>query len=76
MTAERRCCEVAPNGRYIAAGCDDSRMYIYDLLSCQCIQECDGHSGGLSQVRWSPDQKQIISAGKDGCIIVWNFFEL
>eukprot|EP00439_Symbiodinium_sp_Y106_P014950 s7979_g2.t1 len=28
------------------------------------------------QVRWSPDQKQIISAGKDGCIIVWNFFEL
>ena len=66
-TYVRRCCEVSPNGRYIAAGCDDSRtaecngrgeasrnatqldqparMYIYDLVSCQCIQECDGHSG-------------------------------
>ena len=67
----RRCCEVSPNGRYIAAGCDDSRtaecngrrkpprnaatldqparMYIYDLLSCQCIQECDGHSGRVHE---------------------------
>lgn len=71
-----RCCEVSPNGRYIAAGSDDARMYIYDLVSCQCIQECEGHSGGVTQVRWSPDQKQLISAGKDGCVIVWNFFEL
>jgi len=71
-----RCCEVSPNGRYIAAGSDDARMYIYDLVSCQCIQECEGHSGGITQVRWSPDQKQLISAGKDGCVIVWNFFEL
>jgi len=69
-----RCCEVSPNGRYIAAGSDDSRMYIYDLASCACIQECEGHAGGVTQVRWSPDQKQILSAGKDGCIIVWNFF--
>ncbi|CAK8986146.1 unnamed protein product [Durusdinium trenchii] len=71
-----RCCEISPNGRYIAAGSDDARMYIYDLVSCQCIQECEGHSGGITQVRWSPDQKQLISAGKDGCVIVWNFFEL
>eukprot|EP00442_Polarella_glacialis_P000386 CAMPEP_0115057730 /NCGR_PEP_ID=MMETSP0227-20121206/5933_1 /TAXON_ID=89957 /ORGANISM="Polarella glacialis, Strain CCMP 1383" /LENGTH=617 /DNA_ID=CAMNT_0002442591 /DNA_START=85 /DNA_END=1938 /DNA_ORIENTATION=- len=71
-----RCCEVSPNGRYIAAGTDDARMYIYDLVSCVCIQECEGHSSGVTQVRWSPDQKQIVSAGKDGCVIVWNFFEM
>eukprot|EP00913_Durusdinium_trenchii_P022995 g21591.t1 len=83
-----RCCEISPNGRYIAAGSDDARMagggrsksgiygricermYIYDLVSCQCIQECEGHSGGITQVRWSPDQKQLISAGKDGCVIL------
>mmetsp|Transcript_71406 Transcript_71406/g.209626 ORF Transcript_71406/g.209626 Transcript_71406/m.209626 type:complete len:624 (-) Transcript_71406:115-1986(-) len=71
-----RCCEVSPSGRYIAAGADDSRLYIYDLASCGCIQECEGHVGGITQVRWSPDQKQIVTGGKDGCVIVWNFFEL
>eukprot|EP00933_Yihiella_yeosuensis_P048527 TRINITY_DN4478_c0_g1_i2.p1 TRINITY_DN4478_c0_g1~~TRINITY_DN4478_c0_g1_i2.p1 ORF type:complete len:668 (-),score=88.39 TRINITY_DN4478_c0_g1_i2:145-2001(-) len=71
-----RCLEVSPNGRYVAAGTDDARLYIYDLMSCQCIQECEGHAGAINQVRWSPDQKQIVSAGKDGCVIIWNFFEM
>jgi len=71
-----RCCEVSPGGRYIVAGTEDARVYIYDLVTCQCIQECEGHSGAVTQVRWSPDQKQIVSSGKDGCVIVWNFFEM
>ena len=33
-----------------------------NLLKCYILQM----AGGLSQVRWSPDQKQIISAGKVG----------
>jgi len=71
-----RCLEVSPTGRYIAAGSEDSRLYIYDLKTCACIQECDGHSNAVVRVRWSPDQKQIVSAGRDGCLIVWNFFEV
>lgn len=70
-----RCCEVSPQGRYIVVGSEDSNMYIFDLMSCACIQQCEGHSAGITQVRWSPDQKQIVSAGKDGCVLVWNFFE-
>jgi len=76
MILRLRCCEVAPFGRYIAAGTEDARVYIYDLVTCQCIQECEGHSSAVTQVRWSPDQKQIVSSGKDGCVIVWNFFEM
>mmetsp|Transcript_97321 Transcript_97321/g.272366 ORF Transcript_97321/g.272366 Transcript_97321/m.272366 type:complete len:625 (-) Transcript_97321:82-1956(-) len=71
-----RCVDVSPSGRYIAAGADDARLYIYDLATCSCIQECEGHSAGVSKVRWSPDQKQIVSAGRDGCVIIWNFFEV
>jgi WD40 repeat protein len=71
-----RCVEVSPSGRYIAAGSEDSRLYIYDLKNCVCIQECDGHSAAVVRVRWSPDQKQIVSCGRDGCIIIWNFFEV
>lgn len=76
MTLRLRCCEVSPNGRYIATGTDDGRMYIFDLVTCACIQECEGHCGGITQTRWSPDQKQIVSSAKDGCVIVWNFFEM
>jgi len=73
----RLCClDVSPSGRYIAAGATDSRLYIYDLKSCSCIQECDGHAMAIVRVRWSPDQKQIVSAAKDGCVIIWNFFEV
>lgn len=71
-----RCCEVSPSGRYIVAGADDARLYIYDLMSNTCIQVCEGHVGGVTHARWSPDQKQIVSAGRDGCVIVWNFFEV
>merc|ERR1719491_2436376 len=69
-----RCCEVSPSGRYIVAGAEDFRLYVYDLANCTCIQECHGHAGPVVRVRWSPDQKQIVSAGRDGCVIVWNFF--
>ena len=36
-------------------------MYIYDLVSCQCIQECEGHSGRkffaieVSRFHWVAD---------------------
>jgi len=71
-----RCLEVSPSGRYIAAGAEDSRLYIYYLKTCGCIQECEGHAMPVVRVRWSPDQKQIVSAAKDGCVIIWNFFEV
>lgn len=76
MPLKLRCVEVSPSGRYIVAGAEDARLYIYDLMTCTCIQECDGHAAPVVRARWSPDQRQIISAGRDGCIIVWNFFEM
>eukprot|EP00932_Pfiesteria_piscicida_P009901 SRR837773.20724.p1 GENE.SRR837773.20724~~SRR837773.20724.p1 ORF type:complete len:526 (-),score=181.08 SRR837773.20724:90-1511(-) len=70
-----RCVEVSPRGRYIAAGAEDARLFLFDLTSCSCIQVCEGHSGAITHLRWSPDERQVITAGKDGCVIVWNFFE-
>merc|ERR1712187_424616 len=76
MAVRFQCLEISPNGRYIAAGTECARLLIYDLMTCQCVQECEGHSQSVVSVRWSPDQRQIITAGKDGCVIVWNFFEM
>merc|ERR1712146_177375 len=58
-----RCCDVSPSGRYIAAGAEDHSLYIYDLVTSGIIQQCSGHSGALTRIRWSPDQKQIVSVG-------------
>ena len=33
-----------------------------------------GHSARVLSLRWSPDEKQIVSVGADCCICVWNFF--
>lgn len=76
MALRFRCCEVSPTGRYIAAGTDDSGLYIFDLMTCECVQDTLLHTQGVVSVRWSPDQKQILTAGRDGCVIVWNFFEM
>jgi WD40 repeat protein len=68
------CVDVSPEGRYIACGGEDTILYIFDLNTCGCIQECAGHSSAIQSVAWSPDQKQLVSVGKDCCICVWNFF--
>lgn len=69
------CLDTSPTGRYIACGAEDTVIYVFDLSSCQLIQMLEGHSKAVVRLSWSPDQKQIVSAGKDGCVCVWNFFE-
>jgi len=33
-----------------------------------------GHSARVHSLRWSPDEKQLVSVGADCCICVWNFY--
>jgi len=33
-----------------------------------------GHSGPVIKLKWSGDEKQIISVSTDSSIAVWNFF--
>jgi WD40 repeat protein len=28
----------------------------------------------VAQAVWSPDEKQLVSVGKDGLVAVWNWF--
>jgi len=33
-----------------------------------------GHSGSINSIIFSPDDRQMISVGEDGCIFVWNVY--
>jgi WD40 repeat protein len=30
----------------------------------------------VASLRWSPDERQVVSVGDDGCVCVWNFYGL
>lgn len=47
---------------------------IYDYGSGAFITECRAHSNSITSVKFSPDDKQIVSTGRDGLVAVWNYF--
>ncbi|KAK2952324.1 putative Cilia- and flagella-associated protein 52 [Blattamonas nauphoetae] len=40
----------------------------------QLLGEFFGHSSAINCIRFSPDDKQLLSCGDDGNILVWNIF--
>lgn len=70
-----RCVSVSPTGKYLAL-CGDFLVSVFDLGAggIRLMAQGSGHSEPVMQLRWSPDEKQIISVGEDSCVCVWNFY--
>ncbi|KRW99659.1 WD40-repeat-containing domain [Pseudocohnilembus persalinus] len=67
--------QVSPTGKYLAVGDDKGEVVVYLLSSTKQVGKFLGHSGPVSKLKWSPDEKQIISISFDSSLCVWNFFE-
>jgi len=65
---------ISSSNKYFAVGGALGVLRIYDFSSGSFIHECRAHSGPISIVAFSPDDKQIISGGRDGLIAIWNIF--
>lgn len=50
------------------------KVILYDVASTKCLGRFLGHSIGVSKLKWTPDEKQIISVSFDYSLCVWNFF--
>jgi len=63
---------ISPDGKLVAAGSTDSRVYIWDLYSGQTRFALEGHMADVTSVDFSPDGKWLASGSRDRTVRLWN----
>ena len=72
--AEGLCLCLSHDNSLIATGGADERVRLWTYPDGQPLAVGEGHSGRIVDVKFSPDDKQLISVGADGNIFVYNVF--
>lgn len=67
-------CEVSPSGRYLAAGDDQGHLALFDIQQERFLAKYNGHTQQITRLRWSQDEKSIVSVALDASVVIWNFF--
>ena len=70
-----KCAVVAPNGRHIAVGSNQS-IYIVDVISRSVVEEIAVHLRDVCAVAFSQDGKLLASAAADGATCIWDVSDI
>lgn len=62
----------SPDGKYVAAGSHDKKVYIWDVVSGKQVKVLSGHTDRVNEVSYSRDGRLIASASMDGSVKLWN----
>ncbi|UKZ54884.1 hypothetical protein TrVGV298_008698 [Trichoderma virens] len=62
----------SPDGKYLASGCDDGTVWLWDVVTGANQRILRGHSDCVNSVAISPDSQLIASASWDRTIRLWN----
>lgn len=62
------------NGKYLATAGSASTVRLWDYDSATLLASGKGHSGVIVGIKFSSDDKQVVSVGEDGSIFIWNVF--
>ena len=73
-TDELNSIAISRNNKYFVVGGALGILRIFEFSTGRFVADCRAHSNSISSVAFSPDDKQIISTGKDGLVAVWNVF--
>lgn len=66
--------DVSPSGKYLAVGSETAEVLIFEVATKSFMGKFDGHSGPITSLKFTPDEKQIISVSTDSSLCIWNFF--
>ena len=65
---------VSHDQKIFATGGSETVVKLWDIGTGSIIGEGTGHSGCVKSLAFSADDKQIVSGGEDGNILLWNIF--
>eukprot|EP00617_Octactis_speculum_P023926 CAMPEP_0185769252 /NCGR_PEP_ID=MMETSP1174-20130828/53472_1 /TAXON_ID=35687 /ORGANISM="Dictyocha speculum, Strain CCMP1381" /LENGTH=614 /DNA_ID=CAMNT_0028454245 /DNA_START=34 /DNA_END=1875 /DNA_ORIENTATION=- len=71
LTDEGLALAVSHDGTVVATGGSAKKLKLWKFPELTLIEERVGHSGFITDIKFSPDDKQLVSVGMDGAIIVW-----
>jgi WD40 repeat protein len=63
---------VRPDGHWLACGCDNGLVLIWELGSDEPRWKLTAHSGSCNCVAFLPGGKTLVTAGSDGVIRLWD----
>ena len=75
VTDETRSVSFAPDGNRVASGswgAGACLVRLCDVETGKLVREFTGHTSGVSAMLFTSDRRQLVSAGMDGQVIVWN----
>jgi WD40 repeat protein len=73
--AEVNALAITQEGEHFISGGEDKIVKLWGYDEGICYFNGNGHSGGITRIAISPDQKTIISVGSEGAIFMWNMPE-
>jgi WD40 repeat protein len=59
-------------GSLLAAGTDSGEVVIWDAAGAELVSVLRGHTGGVSRISFSRDDRYLVSTGSDGSVVVWD----
>lgn len=66
--------KVSADGRLLAIA-NDREIWVWDTASWQVIKRLAGHTAVIQDLVFTPDEKKILSASRDGTVRLWSLEE-
>lgn len=67
---------VSPDGKYLAVGSHDNRIYVYDIAdNYKLVSRCKGHSSYIMAIDWDCSSKWMRSNCGAYELLFWNMPE-
>ncbi len=63
---------LSPNGGLVAAAFDDHTIHVWDIATREILINLYGHNNSITDLRFMPDGKLLISTSMDGTIRAWG----